>query len=422
MLGAVMMKKNKSLKTRAQGRMDAWANPLSGQGYSDKSRGKQFIAGKRLMQQQLSELFANDWLARKVCEKPAKDATRKGITFKEKGQESLETEFLLHQFFTKAKDGIAWGRLYGGAAMIFIVNDGKEASEPLVFADVIDLVDIMVVDRFYLTAEGINTDYMSVHYGTPSHYRLNGGTLFHASRISKFMGAPMTYDKRMENQGWGGSYVQLYWDAIADFQGSMADLRFIMSESSLGILSVPGLTNAKAMGGKAVDAVMNRAAIFNTYKSIYRTAVIDTEEDFDYINRSLAGLSDIADKFMTNISGAVDMPQLILFGTTPSGLNASQDEQLETYHDSVGTIQESDLTPAIIKFIGCVTKGATVTWEYKPLSQLTDVKLAEVRNKEANTLSLIYEQCAFTPEMGVRFLNDTGHFQIEEEENPDLSI
>lgn len=417
------MSNKKNLNKRNQKRVDAWANPMSGQGYSDKSRGKQFVLHRILAQQQLSELYAHDWLARKVCEKPAKDATRKGITFKETTNEAIEADMIAHCFFTKAKDGISWGRLYGGAAMIFVVDDGKEASEPLVYEDVKSLVDIMVVDRYYLTAEGINTDYLSVHYGTPTHYRLNGGQAFHASRIAKFMGAPLTYDKRMENQGWGGSYVQLYWDAISDFQSSMADLRFQMSESSLGILSVPGLTNAKAMGGKAMDAVMNRAQVFNTYKSIYRTAVIDTDEQYEYVNRSLTGLSDIADKFMVNVSGAVDLPQLILFGTTPSGLNASQDEQLETYHDSVGTVQESDLTPAIMKFIGCVTKGKQITWEYKPLSQLTDVKLAEVRNKEATTLSLIYDSLGFTPETGAKFLNDTGHFQIDlDDDEEDLKI
>jgi len=44
---------------------------------------------------------------------------------------------------------------------------------------------------------------------------------------------------------------------------------------------------------------------------------------------------------------------------------------------------------------------------------LTDSKLAEVRNKESQTLAAIVDLCGFTPEMCVQFLNDTGHFQIE---------
>lgn len=400
-------------------RVDGWANLISGQGVSDKSKGKVFVSSRKLGQMQLSELYSNDWLARKVCEKPAKDATRKGIIFKEKSNEDLQNEFTKHKFFMKAKDGISWGRLYGGAAMIFIVDDGREAHEPLEYGNVKSLVDIMVVDRFYLTAEGINTDYMSVDYGMPSHYRLNGGVSYHASRIAKFMGAPLTYDKRMENQGWGGSYVQLYWDAISDFQSSMGQLQYLMSESSLGILSVPKLTDAKAMGGKAEKAVMNRAEIFNTYKSIYRTAVIDADEKYEYVNRSLAGLADLADRFATNVSGAVDLPQLILFGTTPGGLNASQEEQLETYNDSICSIQESDLLDAVSKFIGCITGGQEVTWEFRPLSQLTDTKLAEVRNKESQTLQVVSELCGFTSEMNIQFLNDTGHFQIEMEDPED---
>lgn len=419
---APMANQSDRLKKKNERRHDAWANPTSGKGtQADKSRGTVYTIGRILSPQMLSLLYQHDWLARKVCEKPAKDATRRGVVFAEKSNEKLlkEAEKLL--LFPKITEGIAWGRLYGGSALIFVVDDGTDGSVPLDYTKVTRIVDIMSIDRNFLSAEGIDVDPLSTTYGMPSHYRVNGGSLFHASRIAMFRGAKATYDKRMENNGWGTSYVQLYWDAISDFQSSMGDLRHIMTESSLGVLKVPGLTNAKAMGGNAINAVMNRAEVFNRYKSIYRTAVLDSEEDYSYVNRTLSGLAELADRFMTQVAGAVDLPELILFGTSPGGLNASQEEQMETYYDSVSAIQETEATPAINMFLGCVTRGQDITWDYKPLNQLSDTKKAEVRNKEAQTLVAVADLLALGPEECRAFLNQTGHFQIDDINDGDLS-
>lgn len=392
--------------------IDGWANMASGAGFTDKSRYDNFAYGVRLDQFTLDNLYANDWLARKICEKPAKDATRKGILIRDDKKANICAELERIGFSSKLRDSISWGRLYGGSAMIFLVDDGLDPSEPLNPSKVKKLYDVMIIDRNYMAAEGIDTDPSSVNYGLPSHYRINGGELFHISRIAKFTGARLTFAQRMSEQGWGGSYVQLYWDALKSFQMSMSDLRHIMTESSLGVLSVPHLTNAAAMGGKAWEAVNRRAEQFNLAKSLYRTAVLDKEEDYQYVNRSLAGLSDLADRFMTVVSGATDLPQLILFGTTPGGLNASQDEQMESYYDTVTSVQEDECTPAYNTAIACITGGQAVDWEYKPLAQLNDAKAASVRLQEAQAISAIAEQAGLTPEAIVDHLNNTGHFNL----------
>lgn len=117
---------------------------------------------------------------------------------------------------------------------------------------------------------------------------------------------------------------------------------------------------------------------------------------------------------MTAVSGATEMPQLILFGTTPGGLNASQDEQMDTYFDVVESIQEEGVTPAYNKILMCMTGGKKVTWEYRPLAQLNASKLAAIRLQEAQAIAAIQPIAALTPELVVKHLNATGHFDFED--------
>ena len=55
---------------------DGWANVASGRGVTDKTAYDMFAPSGELRQETLSLLYERDWLARKVCERPAKDSTR----------------------------------------------------------------------------------------------------------------------------------------------------------------------------------------------------------------------------------------------------------------------------------------------------------------------------------------------------------
>src|SRR5690606_5520821 len=126
--------------------------------------------------------------------------------------------------------------------------------------------------------------------------------------------------------GWGGSYVAMAWSAIAAYNETLQDASFLLKESGVGILTVPGLTTAQSMGMTASQAVMNRANTFNQGKSIYRAAVLDKEESFNFVNRSLQGIPDFVDRFATAVAGATGLSEMMLFGKSPAGLNASQEE------------------------------------------------------------------------------------------------
>ena len=411
------MSEKPRIRANADGtyRLDAWANVASGAGMPgyDKSVYDRFgFAGSRIDWQTLSMMYRYDWLARKICDRPALDAVRRWITTEDKAALD-EMERL--RFKKRVKQAISWSRLYGGAAILLIVDDGLTPSDPLDPSRVRRIIDTPAVDRHHLQPTGEIVDVYAVRYGEPEYYQTNNGTMFHHSRVLQFRGADLTDDQAATESMWGGSYIELYKDAVKSFHASMQDARHIMTESSVGIVKIPGLTTSVAAGGKIFDAIQRRLDQFNLSKSLYRVAAMDAEEEFDYRQRQLTGLSELLDRFMTQVAGATDMPELVLFGTTPGGLNASQEEQLAVYYDMVRSIQEDDMMAAIDAFMACFRRGDIPDWDYRPLMEPSDQAKAEIRQKEANAIAQVAQYLALPPEDIVRHLNRTGHFDLPDD-------
>ena len=395
-------------------RLDAWQNSASGMGVPgiDKTLYGRFGYVGKLDRQVLSTMYRYDWLTRKICERPAMDATRRWINLDDP---KIMSELERLGAKNKIKKAISWGRLYGGAALLLIVEDGLTPADPLNPAKVRRVVDLKVADRHYLQPQGHITDPYATHFGEPEFYATNTGVMFHHTRVLKFTGLELTQDEMEQELHWGGSYIELYNEVVKSFQGSMQDVRHIMTESSIGMLKIPGLTQSVAIGGTIFETIQKRLNNFNLSKSVYRTAAMDAEEEFEYEQRQLTGLADLLDRFMTQVAGATDMGELILFGTSPSGLNASQDEQLAVYYDMVRGVQEGDQMPALNTIISCLNGGTVPEWDYNPLIEPSDKEQAEIRQMESTAVANIAQHVMWQPEDIKRHLNSTGHFDIQED-------
>ena len=390
--------------------LDAWQNAASGMGMSshDKSNYDQYGYAPSLSQNVLSTMYKTDWLSRKICERPASDAVRRWIQTEDK---TILAELERLKMKKKCKQAASWSRLYGGAALL-LITDG-DPREPLNAASIKNLIDVRVVDRYNIQPMGQVLDVYNSYFGDAEFYTTNTGVVFHHTRVLKFYGADLTQDMQDQELGWGGSYVDLCNTAIKSFSASMQDVRHIMTESSVGMLKIPGLTSSIVAGGTIYDQIEKRLRAFNLSKSLYRTAAMDADEEFDFKARQLSGLSDLLDRFMTTVAGATEMPELILFGKTPSGLNASQEEQLTVYYDLVRNIQEGDLMFALNTVMACLNGGKIPEWDFKPLLEPSDTMKATIRLTEAQAIAAIADVAMMMPHSIIEHLNSTGHFNLQ---------
>jgi len=411
-----MNKKQKIDSKIGRYNIDGFVNAMSGMGVQglDKKTATQFIPSARLDQITLRAMYRHDWLTRKICDKPAHDAVKKFIEIQdESGEQILKTmkHFAVKE---KLKTACAWARLYGGAAIIPIVDDGMSPDESFDINRVRGIVDILVFDRYRLQPVGQELDVNSPQYLKPEFYQMQS-VKWHHSRVLAIHGDTLTFDDMQLEQGWGGSVIDACIEPIKQLAESYSDIRHLMNESSIGVTKIPGLS-LMGTGGDLFNAISKRLNMLNSNKSIYRSMAIDKEEEFDWINRTFNGLDSLLDRFITQISACTNMPELILFGKSRGGLSSGQKEELDVYFDYVESIQHTRLDKPIGRLVEIFAKAEgieTPSWEWKPLQQMSADEVADIRLKNAQALSLESDTMGLTEDEArdiTKRSNQTGLF------------
>lgn len=406
-------------------RHDAWVNSASGMGVAgiDKTAQTTYSSyGSALSQQTLRALYRYDWLSRKVCLKPAKDATRKGIQYKnESVNKKAQQKFKDTDLKRKVRSALAWARLTGGAGCVLITKD--DPLSPLEPSRDDRLVDIEVYDKYELNPVAYDYDYNSPNYMMPVIYETYTGKQFHYTRVGKFYGAELTREDERTELYWSGSIVEAVWSAIKHLQATYEDVRYILSELNIGILGIPNLTetNSQQGPGGAAKKVQKRVDSFNLTKSNQRVAAIDAEESFQFVNRTVTGVNELMDQFRNEVSAASDMGELILFNKSPSGLNATQEEQLAVYYDDVSDLRENQVAP----FIEQVNKACGwhgEEWQFESLWEMSDKDKSQVMQQSAQAVAPLINTL-MTPEEALAQLNSLSVWNIEDasDKAPDMT-
>ena len=384
------MKKSKLDDKLGRYNVDGFVNAQSGMGIRglDKQVKTRFEPNLLLDQRTLSNMYRFDWLTRKICDKPAIDATKKFIEIVDDDDEIIK-DFAKLKIKQHLKKALSWARLFGGAVIIPVVDDGLDPSEPFDINRVKGVVDVLVFDRYRIQPTGIENNVESPQYLKPEFYQVQS-TKWHHSRVFPITGCELTFDDSQSENGWGGSVVDLVQPAINHLESSYADIRHLLNESSIAVTKIPNLSR-KGNSGELYDAINARLSVMNSNKSIFRGVALDKEEEFEWINRTFSGVEKILDIFTSQISAASDIPELVLFGKSKGGLSSGQQEELDVYYDLIEGEQEIKLTDTIQRFIDIFSflrKTESVEWNFKPLQHLNENESADIRLKNAQALAL----------------------------------
>src|SRR6187455_1436665 len=128
------MNKNVRPLRRFGGRMlDTLYNLVTGLGgVKDKNQANQFGVNE-LNQYVVENMYRGDWLSRKIVKIPAEDATREWRQWQAENDqiEAIEEVERNLNIQLRVKQALVKARLYGGAALIMGVDDGRDPSEEL---------------------------------------------------------------------------------------------------------------------------------------------------------------------------------------------------------------------------------------------------------------------------------------------------
>jgi len=388
---------------------DGFTNAGTGLGIRgvDPAAGGYGIRSTPLDQYMLRQMYRYDWLAAKIVELPAKDAVQKWIEI----SDDLEFLDLLDDYDVKAalRKTLTWARLFGGAVIWPVVEDGMDPAEPYNPDRVRGLHRIDVIDRWRITPEMTEPD-------IPPEWYQYYNTRIHTSRIFVIRGVELTYEEQLAEMYYGGSVLDAVFDALTQYSDVYGSIRKYISELSVGILKVPDLTLIPD-GSSVWDRMAARLRNFNLNKSVFKAVAIDAEEEFQFVNRSGQGLAEISDRYRYQICGACGIPEFLLFGKSSSGLQSTNEVDIEVYTDLVTDLQSSKLTKPlnrIIEIIAKIESREVPVWDWSNLRGIDELKEADIRLKNAQSLASESQSMGLTEDEArdvAKIADDRGLFE-----------
>lgn len=377
--------------------IDTLQNLLSGLGTDkDKMTGSLFIF-QPIAQQQLEFAYRGDWIARKVVNIPADDATREWRSWQADNTdieliEDTEDRLQLPQ---KVLQAMRYGRLFGGGALLIGVDQGK-LSDPLdptrVRKDGLKFVH--AVSRWELSAGPVDWTINSPFYGEPQYYTrtLGDKEQIHPSRVIRFLGNPIPITA-MASDGWSDSVLQVVSDTIhhvGTVTGSVAQL---VNEAKIDVISVPDFLE-NAGNNDYATKFKERFSLANTAKSVFNTLVLDKEETWQRIQTQFQGLPDVLKMYLLIASGAADIPVTRMLGQSPTGLSATGESDIRNYYDSIKHHQHSDIAPAMKRLDDVLIASAlgkfnpSIYYEWNSLWQMDDKQRADIAKTRADVFKI----------------------------------
>lgn len=378
--------------------MDGFENVLKGLGTRKDARTHvDFNAGRYIDQNIANNLYAYNWLCAKVIDIPVDDAIKKWRQLLiSNPQKKEKIELMIKDFDVKNKVDILakWGRVFGGAAIIAVL-EGEDLASPLVVENIKpgSLKNFIVLDRYNIYNDVPVRNVLSENFGEPDYYTVTReGQLIHHSRLMKYNGViPSIYEYERNNY-WGLSFYSRLFEVISDSQITSQSINNLIYESNIDVYKINGLNELVAECKD--DLVIKRLQIANEMKSVVNGIALDKEDEYDKKTNTFASLPEIDDRFFQKVAGASDIPVTRLLGISPTGMNATGESDMNNYYDNVKALQENKLRPILDWIDRIIVANAgydfELKYEFLPLKQLSEKEKAEVELQRAQR-DQIYE-------------------------------
>lgn len=376
---------------------DGWQNLLTGLGYSqyDRRMSTTFVAGARLGENELTNLFSDDGFVQRIIGLPADDMVREWFRVEGDTQgaalqvlKSLKAKYYIRR-------ALAWARLYGGSCVVIGIMDGQTLDKPVNTGSIKGVEFLRVYDRFHAWPMSTYKDPTKINYGETEIYSVNPptGTPYsvHESRVLVFDGVDIPDIMRQQNNGWGDSIVQAVYERVRGLGEAYANVEHIIGEFIIGMLTMNGLAGLVASGQEAL--VQHRLNQIDMTKHVINSVLLDTNEKFERTSSTVAGLPDLIDRLVQSVCAVTGIPATLLMGQSPAGLNATGASDIRLYYDNIASDQETSLEPQVNKLLTYIYAGGQAKpdagveqWQiiFNPLWQPTEKEQSEIHAAQAN--------------------------------------
>lgn len=414
----ILRRKNGAVRPH---REDGYVNLLNKYGTKqDNSEAYKFEREPVIPDMQLTGLYEGNGLFSKIIDTPAEEALKHGFDLNLKSDELnafVEDALDDLEWEERAATAIKWARLYGGALIVMLIDDGRGLEEPVDWEHIRSIDELRVYERSI-----VQPDYASLYqqdyggkgvgnrvskFGQPEYYYVSsiyGSFKVHESRCLVFRnGVLPEQTSNATYLFWGmPEYVRIR-RALRETVTAHTDSVKLLERSVQAIYSMKGLASLLTTDD-GENQVLKRLQLVDTSRGLLNSIAIDSEgEQYDFKTFQFSGVKDVIDATCNMLSALTNIPQTILFGRSPAGMNATGDSDFESYYNFVEKIQRLMLKRNLRTLLDVVFRAGIASGdvaeepdyklEFKPLWSLSDTQQAAVDQTKAQT-ALVKAQTA----------------------------
>jgi phage-related protein (TIGR01555 family) len=313
----------------------------------------------------------------------------------------IETQATTLGIWNRVNETVKWARLYGGCIAVMLI-DGQDTETPLRLNTIRknQFRGLLVLDRWMVepSLSDLVTE-LGPDIGKPKFYRVVASApglsqmKIHHSRCVRLEGIELPYWQRLMENMWGLSVIERLYDRMVAFDSASTGAAQLVYKSYMRTYKVSGMRELVAAGGDALKGLTAYVAFMRRFQSIEGITVIDANDDLaTETHAAFGGLSDALAQFGQQLSGALQIPLVRLFGQSPSGFSTGETD-LRNYYDTISQQQEKTLRVPLTRVYRAIAASEGIelpenfSLKFRSLWQLDDKTKAEIANSVSTAVS-----------------------------------
>ena len=362
--------------------------------------------------QLINSLYRSHWVVRRIIDIIPSDMLKNG--YKISSQLSPDQLRMIEQTERKTRlgakilEGLRWGRLYGGAGGLIMINGHEDLlDQPLEYDQIVpgSFAGLLIMDRWSgITPDtDLVTDISDPEFGMPAFYTITTegmerGIRVHHSRICRFMGRDLPYLEKLAETYWGASEIEHIFDELKKRDNVSWNMAMLTFMANLRTIKMEGMDQVLATGNeKALQGLYATLQGMNAMMNNNSMQIIGKDDEYESHQYTFGGLAEVYDRFMMDLAGAAETPVTKLFGRSPAGMNATGEADMQNYYDTIEEKQESDLRPVYDKLLPVImmsTFGAIpddFDYEFNPVRRPKDDEMSDLASKNTDSVTKAFQ-------------------------------
>ncbi len=376
-------------------------------------------------------LYENHWLSRRIVDAPVQDMLRAWprIVSELKPDRIKAFDRTVERCAVRSVLGLAmkWARLFGGAGALMVIEGHENSLDEPLDLDTVNpgaFKGLIPFDRWSgitpMSEISSNFDYPG-NFNLPEFYQIRSAGVtdqqkVHHSRILRFIGLPVPQPEFQAYSRWGISVIAPVYEELRkhdNLSSAIVNLMYranILAQKNKMLSSLMSGLNVPGNAAKQYYSIMQAQ---NELLSNQSMLILPEEGGLETHQYSFGGVADVFQQYQLEVAGAADMPVVVIFGRTLTGLAQSNDADLRIYEQKIAQKRQDELNPVLVEQLYPVIMMSEFGYvpddfllKYPPLRVLSEEEKADLGNKTTTSIVDLYNAGIYTQRMALEDMKE----------------